>query len=147
MRQIVFRGKTFKGKWIYGDLFRTPGNTGDGVAIQYWDETDGWMNEDIQVNTIGQYTGLYDKKDKPVFEGDIIYSEFSNGSHCNCLVGWNKEMGCYGIMDEYAYRSKLKGYDFPEFDPDVLYNFRNKGTKFEVIGNIHDSKDLLDKNY
>ena len=85
MRDIKFRGKTFKGEWITGDLFRTPGNTGDGVAIQYWDETDGWMNEDVQVESIGQWTGLFDDYQVPIFEGDIIETDIDNNERSGRL--------------------------------------------------------------
>jgi hypothetical protein len=78
MRDYKFRGKTFGGKWIVGDLFRTPGNTGDGIAIQYWDEDDGWMNEDVQVESVGLWTNAYDNYDVPVFESDIIETKIDN---------------------------------------------------------------------
>ena len=79
MRQITFRGKTFKGEWIEGDLYRTPGNTGDGVAIQYWDENDGWMTDDVRAETVGQFTGLYDSLARPIFEGDILTATGGGG--------------------------------------------------------------------
>jgi len=72
MRDIKFRGKTFKEEWIMGDLMHTPGDTGDGVAIQYWNETDGWMTEDVQADSVGQFTGLFDDYKVPIFEGDIV---------------------------------------------------------------------------
>ena len=58
MREIEFRGKTIKGgEWKYGDLVKTNGATGDGWAIQYYDPESGWIVEDVQERTIGQFTG------------------------------------------------------------------------------------------
>ena len=73
MREIEFRGKTLKGgEWKYGDLIKTNGATGDGWAIQYYDPESGWMVEDVQERTIGQFTGLVDSMNRRIYEGDVI---------------------------------------------------------------------------
>ena len=66
MREILFRAKTVKNvHWIWGDLFHAGTEPSDGeFAISYWDDEDGWMNENVQPNTIGQFTGLTDKNGK-----------------------------------------------------------------------------------
>ncbi len=97
----------------------------------------------VRPETVGSFINVRDNKGDEIYEGDIIYSEFGDGSNTKCLVGWDGEKACFGIMDEYAYRSKTEGYDFPKFDSDVLFNFRKHGVKFEVIGNIHDNPKLL----
>ena len=62
MREIEFRAKTVKNvRWIYGDLFKTGTDPSDEEwAIGYWDDESGWMNEQVQPETIGQYTGYQD---------------------------------------------------------------------------------------
>ena len=74
MREILFRAKTVKNvHWIWGDLFHAGTEPSDGeFAISYWDDEDGWMNENVQPATIGQFTGLLDKNGKRIFEGDIV---------------------------------------------------------------------------
>ena len=69
MREILFRAKTVKNvHWIWGDLFHAGTEPSDGeFAISYWDDEDGWMNENVQPGTIGQFTGLLDKHGKRVF--------------------------------------------------------------------------------
>lgn len=146
MRTIKFRGKkTTNDVWVYGSLVYS----NDLDAAIYFQKGNGsvksmdWVY--VKPETIGQFTGLFDKNGKEIYEGDIIYSEFSDGSHTRCLVGWNDEETCFGIMDEYAYRSKLQGYDFHEFDSRLLSVFRKDGKNFEVIGNIHDNPELINK--
>ena len=71
MREITFRGKSISdGRWLYGDLFRT--DLDGEVAIQFYDEEDGWMTAMVRPETVGQFTGLNDKEGLPIYEGDII---------------------------------------------------------------------------
>ena len=115
MREILFRAKTVKNvRWIYGDLFKTGTDPSDGEwAIGYWDDEDGWMNEPVQPETIGQFTGLLDSNNVRIFEGDIINVTFHEydrvGRFCACtdlkpyyrgVVTWNDKLGKYEILIE-----------------------------------------------
>jgi hypothetical protein len=115
MREILFRAKTVKNvHWIYGDLFHAGTEPSDGeFAISYWDDEDGWMNERVQPETIGQFTGLLDKNGKRIFEGDIVNVTFHEydrvGRFCACtdlkpyyrgVVTWNDRLGKYEILIE-----------------------------------------------
>lgn len=156
MRTIRFRAKKADGEWAKGSLIidryqRSDGKQFDvafiveGLPCVEHPDNNMWTAKMQRVNpdTIGQDTTLRDKNGKEIYAGDIIYSEFSDGSNCHGLVGWNDEEACFGLMDEYEFRSKQEGYDFPKFDSYVLLNFRNHGTKFEVVGNIHDNPELI----
>ena len=150
MRVIKFRGKIKakdfrvklamagkpknEGEWTYGEVHLQS-------TIPHIHE--GMDKYPIDVDTIGQYTGLKDKNGKEIYEGDIIYSEFADGSNCMFLVGWNNKLSCFGVMDEYSYQSKQLGYDFPEFDNHLFIEVLKNSKIFKIIGNIYDNPELL----
>lgn len=124
-----------EGEWVCGDLHICDTKIPHIHCV---------MNKyPIDVSTIGQYTGLKDKNGKEIYEGDIVYSEFADGSNCMFLVGWNNKLSCFGVMDEYNYRSKQLGYDFPEFDNHLFIEVLKNSKIFKIIGNIYDNPDLL----
>ena len=140
MRTIKFRGRDIKtGKWFFGNYYDrdTKGNT----HIANLDE--GCLT--IDPETVGQFTGLKDKKGQDIYEGDIICVKFIDGSGGNNLIGWNEEFASFGCMNRYEYRSIKEGYDFAAFNGYVLDAYRRKSIIFEVVGNIHDNPELLEK--
>ena len=143
MRIIKFRGKDATGQkgWVYGDLVHNMKVTATGLEPRVM--VGGY---EVVPSTVGEFTSLRDKNGEEIYEGDIIYSEFPDGSKTNCLIDWDEENSCFGLMDEYNYRSKLEGYDFPMFENAIFWHFRKHSKKFEVIGNIHDNPKLLSKS-
>ena len=143
MREILFRAKTLKHvQWIYGDLFRAGTEPSDGeFAISYWDDEDGWMNENVQPKTIGQFTGCLDKNGLRIFEGDIV----------EC-VSWNEYFSDGSGKPMEPFRRKMyiefRNGGFKMIEPmpypmtdnvwDIIYN-----GDIVVIGNIHDDSKLL----
>lgn len=162
MRTIKFRGQRIDNReWVYGFLYQIPLPSGvasvilttnnihedNSIKPQYHLAFTLWVDLfPVKPETIGLFTGLHDKNGEEIYDGDIIYSEFPDGSKTNCLIGWDEESSCFGLMDEYNYRSKLKGYYFPMFENTIFYNFRKHSKKFEVIGNIHDNPELLSRS-
>lgn len=117
MREILFKGKTVKGEWVYGLL----SHVGNGWYIS--DEYGNPLAYEVIPSTIGQYTGLTDKNGRRIFEGDIckifdlVYKvEFK-------YPGWQLT-----ILSRTA-------YCYPEFNSHC-------GEYCEVIGNIHDNPEL-----
>ena len=127
MRTIKFRGKSlFTGRWIIGDLYHY--DLDGGMAIQFYDEEDGWVSENVKENTVGQFTGFKDKKGTEVFEGDILAVKACKGFVYK-LVRYDSDDGMW-IAD------KCNGNQISH----LLAEFVGIS---EVIGNIHDNPELL----
>ena len=141
MRQIKFRGRQLStGKWIYGDLV----HDNMGGFYVYPMDCNGFFRDNMAAaDTVGQYTGLNDRKDREIYEGDILFVEFADKSGGNQLVGWNEETASWGIMSTYEYQSLKEGDDWPEFKNHTLIAFLKHAIICEVVGNIHDNPELM----
>lgn len=94
-------------------------------------EPDTIFKFDFSVNYIvEQYTGLIDKNDKEIYEGDIITHidrKYRDGSDRIYKVIWSEEQFSFIALasGEYVWLSAMEGC--------------------EVIGNIHENPELLEK--
>ena len=123
-REIKFRGKSLiDGRWIYGDLFRT--DLEGGVSIQYYDEVDGWMTEEVNPETIGQFTGIKDGNGTEIFEGDILDTPIHKGM----LVIFGTGSFCMNTFSGATHY----------FDAWI-----DKIDQFRVMDNIHDNPELME---
>ena len=129
MREIKFRdwnrfkqemSKVLNIGWLDGIYMNISLDTEAG-QIDYNDSPDNMECENIELM---QYTGLKDKNGQEIFEGDIVYVECEDE---NAVVIWDEESAKF-IIQFYGWYS----------DFDCYY-----GKDLEVIGNIHDNKDLL----
>ena len=142
MREILFRGETEKGEWVYGDLLH-PDNCGNGYSIEDFTK-DKNACFDVIPETVGQYTGLTDKNGKRIFEGDywvdtddgendIFVVEFRNGQFCFAIYG------ICGALMPYGYDETAGG--FGECDCVPMADYYTD--KIEIIVNVHDNPELI----
>lgn len=141
-REIKFRGIMKRTKqWIYGDLAHVQGQTCIQVDVSTDEKKTVVMN--VDPDSVGQFIGLHDSKCNDIYEGDIVYIQMNDGSDCNCVIGYDNDILAFGIMDEYAYRSMIDGYN-RNYDNGFMHRLYEDGCIFEVIGNIHDNPELLE---
>lgn len=129
-REIKFRGKRVRTedpleRWIEGSYVEYT-NIRDEKIIKIMSQS-GYMN-DINPETVGQFTGLCDKNGKEIYEGDIVEC---NGDICKVMYS-----------NHYAgFALDKKGWLYLHFFGEA---FSNKDCL--VIGNIHDNIELLKEN-
>lgn len=131
MREILFRGKrTDNGEWVYGYVNETTvcGASGSKIATVINKKPrkpydDDWW--EIDPSTVGQYTGMDDRNDTKIFEGDIVEGN------------WLGEISRYQICYDKGLASfiGLRGIGYTTFTYDL--------DEFEIIGNVYDNPELL----
>ena len=120
MREIKFRGKlSHSGEWVIGNLIIAKNGNPyiipsaifeiDGHHLIIDSDSPFWVIPE----TVGQFTGLTDKNEKEIFEGDIV----RGGIYLAYEVKWdNEECG---------------------------WNIGQSVKSFEICGNIHDNPELI----
>lgn len=93
-----------------------------------------------QVYEVMQSTGLKDINDVEIYEGDILYGGIEYYmQYGNVLVGIGECFGNEEIKDE---DNMVYGV-YIEVDNEKVGISQNNAYQFEIVGNIHESKDLL----
>jgi hypothetical protein len=130
MRTIKFRGKaSHNGEWLYGDLINIHGDyhilgeddmREDGHHITQDSDRPTW----VKPNTVGQFTSLYDKNSKEIYEGDIL------------------KAGDMGLLEVRFVRGVFAFLWYGNLDDEFITGSPTHEWA-EVIGNIHDNPELI----
>ena len=89
---------------------------------------------------IEQFTGLYDKNGKEIYEGDIV--KFHYFYQCvNDLGCYEAEKEIISVIEERDLGLYLRCKN--EEDGGYLLFFNRHEESFEIIGNIHETPELL----
>ena len=126
IREIKFRGKDVEtGEWVVGYFVGTTDSVAIIIPFEKVNYDVGYIGDSeccyCFPETIGQFTGLYDKNGKEIYEGDIL-QEIGSGK--TVLVVYEAPQFCYA-------------------DNSFGYKFLNLPENYTVIGNIHDNPELL----
>jgi hypothetical protein len=126
----IFRGLDMNGQWRYGSLiYTTTGNTKTWLGISARGNG-GWFNliqrAYVKPNTVGQFTGRYDEKGTPVYEGDYLR--------------------CYDTLNKVRFEGYVDYADCSfRINSDFITHYRWMDYEVEVIGNIHENPHLLER--
>ena len=141
MRIIKFRGKRLTdGNWIYGDFFRNRGLSfiaSDGIAEN---PLATWRDYNVAPETVGQFTGKYDKNGKEIYEGDLIKSP--SGLVYTVIFGtWvhDEKKEFPKIIDKYEHTGWCISLD-GNTPCELLDSEVCSGV---IAGNVHDNPSLL----
>ena len=140
MREILFRAKrtdTDTGEWVYGSY--CPKKTGRYAGEQTVEEIkhmiiikmtgNGYTYASVDPETVCQYTGLTDKEERKIFEGDI----------CKYYNQEDKD-GIAIIKEDYA--RWISGTIWIKESVTPLF-YLQCSEDWEVIGNIFDNPELV----
>ena len=156
-REIEFRGLTFKGDWVYGDLTTDMSglsfdekmwirnnlteNISEQTPTAYWQETTKrihWnqgtahCNAPVKEETVCQFIGLHDKYGTKIYEGDIIQykNDIENGK---------------GTVEFFSSCFHVVWFEQNTSKPSIwtTMNYLQCSAEIEVIGNIYVNPELI----
>ena len=135
MRTIKFRGFNRKNnEWLHGFYLQNRG--AHFVCPDEFATNKSWDDYEVDPETVGQFTGLLDKNGKEIYEGDIIEQaafRYDKNVH-RYRMAWIDNTGEFGAFEI----GKPIG-------PPTMYSLIAHFCKImEVIGNIHDTPELLE---
>lgn len=141
MRTIKFRAKVKQpegrricrlreipeGEWVYGEIHTIDCLTPHIHAV-------GVGKQPIDRETICQFTGLYDRDKKEIYEGDIVDLDYILYDPWDDAKEILEPMRCVVVYEDFEFRFQQE---------EDLYYFLHDVTNIKVIGNIHDNPELL----
>ena len=154
MREIIFRGKRLdNGEWVDGYLYEhEPALVGIAsendvpepskwfiarTGFADWNMPRPVEFVEVDPSTVGQYTGLKDRNGKRVFEGDIVTQNWYDHDE--------PSDDSFGEVVFCEYDCSFSVMDIQKDGIVPLGRCHAYHWEAEVIGNIHDNPELLEK--
>nr|DAH34040.1 MAG TPA: YopX protein [Caudoviricetes sp.] len=150
MREILFKAKRIdNGEWAEGYYTECNGKTFIGIDISIYSDifevfctpVIRWF--EVDPKTICQFTGLYDKNGKKIWESDIISYQRDND---DCPFPNKDTKKRFGKVFYQGFRSTFAigmGKNGSRSINDDLWKYVQNGNRVEVIGNQFDNPELL----
>lgn len=139
VREIIFRGKRKdNGEWVEGSYMYANSRcwiVDNGARFDYGELDDC---EEVDPQTVGQFVGLVDRKDRKIFEGDIVKDPGVAPQYPGVYVV-EFDYGSFGLRNITDGAISITPFDDSEYYIDAF--------SIEVIGNIHDNPELLEVSY
>ena len=137
MREILFKAKRIdNGEWVEGYYLRAQYHLRGKDIIFYRKDSDRFTvyTDIIDLETLCQFTGLYDKNGKKIWENDILMAHldefYPEDATCE-TVEWNVA-GWVTHETGSTDREYIDKFDLEHY---------------EVVGNIFDNKELLQEEH
>jgi len=87
---------------------------------------------------------MNDSSGNVIYEGDILNIMCDDGSHANCLIGFDDKSMGWGLMEAHYYKLMKEGYfKDASFNNTFLQNCINHDTVIRILGNVYDNEQLL----
>nr|DAG36386.1 MAG TPA: YopX protein [Caudoviricetes sp.] len=137
MREILFKAKRIdNSKWVEGYYLRDQYHIGGKDIIFYRKDSDRFTvyTDRIDIETLCQFTGLYDKNGKKIWENDILMAHLDE-SYPEDATYETVEWGVAGWVT----------HEIGSTDREYLNEFDLEN--FEVVGNIFDNPELLQEEH
>ena len=144
MRKIEFRGKRVdSGEWVYGYLLEKwagkdkPRRFAIDPCISFYEDGwTSWPDEVVEVipESVSQFTGLYDKNGKEIYEGDIVESRYMNP------LNGREVIDRYNVALAKSTLYKMVHSTGQQCREGLLF-IRHERVK--IVGNIHDNPEIL----
>ena len=137
LRTIKFRGKSvLNDEWIYGDLVHRINSPKTISPVQI-------NGIGVKEDTVGQFTGLYDKNGKEIYEGDIVQRMTPKNPNFGFIgnVVFDKNIALFCVEHNKFGSNSRTPFVMPD---DWMDEYSNKlKCEFEIKGNIYDYPELI----